>query len=147
MRQCHEPPCDGTSIQSRACNSHPCKVGSSEVDKQRSGQWSCWTDWSECSVSCGVGVRTRKRECLDSDTCEGPRLVREVCDMPSCESMRGWDIWSRWTPCDGDRQQHRKRQCLQIGNGMCRGSNREMRDCLPDCIENGIYYNCIVFFW
>ncbi|XP_043600317.1 semaphorin-5A-like isoform X1 [Bombus pyrosoma] len=137
MRQCESPPCEGPSVQNRLCNVHPCRSNQVGI-AGAGGQWSCWTDWSDCSVSCGVGVRSRTRECLGPEGCEGPRLVRETCEMPSCESLAGWDSWSRWTPCDDDHQQHRKRQCLQHGNGLCQGSSREVRDCLPDCMDNDI---------
>ncbi|XP_076394986.1 semaphorin 5c isoform X2 [Megachile rotundata] len=142
VRQCESPPCDGgSSLQTRLCNAHPCRTYASDgtgTGPTTEGQWSCWTDWSECSVSCGSGVRTRTRECLGPESCEGPRLVRETCEMPSCESLLGWDAWSRWTPCGDDHQQHRKRQCIQRGPGACLGSSRETRDCLPDCTENDV---------
>ncbi|XP_014488967.1 PREDICTED: semaphorin-5B isoform X2 [Dinoponera quadriceps] len=135
VRQCKLLPCEGTSTQSRACNAHPCRANSGNSGE---GQWSCWTEWSECSASCGLGVRMRTRECLGRDSCVGPRLVREACEMPSCESLLGWDTWSHWTPCDDDHQQHRKRMCLQHGPGMCQGPIRETRDCLPDCTDNDV---------
>lgn len=136
MRQCDSPVCKtGVASQSRVCNLHPCRSSSANIVAE--GQWSCWTEWSECSVSCGVGVRTRTRECLGPESCSGPRLVRETCETPSCESLIGWDTWSQWTPCDGDRQQHRKRTCLHHGPGMCQGLNHEIRDCLLDCTDNG----------
>lgn len=137
VRQCESPPCEGgLSAQSRVCNPHPCRVNTGSGSTVE-GQWSCWTEWSECSATCGVGVRTRTRECLGQESCNGPRLDRETCEMASCESLVGWDTWSRWTPCDGDHQQHRKRTCLQHGSGMCEGPTRETRDCLPDCMDNG----------
>ncbi|KOC59161.1 Semaphorin-5B [Habropoda laboriosa] len=139
VRQCESSPCDGVSRQTRLCNVQPCRAsGTGNGGPDAEGQWSCWTDWSECSASCGIGVRTRTRECLGPESCEGPRLVRETCEMPSCESLQGWDSWSRWTSCDDDHQQHRKRQCLQHGNGMCQGPGRETRDCLPDCTDNDV---------
>ncbi|KAL6262936.1 hypothetical protein P5V15_005724 [Pogonomyrmex californicus] len=137
-RQCEAPPCDiGLSTQSRVCNSHQCNVNSGNGNTVE-GQWSCWTEWSECSATCGIGVRTRTRECLGPESCNGPRMARENCEIASCESLAGWDTWSHWTPCDGDRQQHRKRTCLQHGLGMCQGLTRETRDCLPDCSDNDV---------
>lgn len=137
IRQCESPPCDGLPVQTRQCNVHSCRP-SAVGDIAMEGQWSCWTDWSECSVSCGVGIRSRTRECLGPESCEGSSLVRETCEMASCESLIGWDTWSRWTPCDNDHQQYRKRQCLQHGSGMCQGASRETRDCLPDCSGNEV---------
>lgn len=146
VRQCESPPCEsGLATQSRVCNSHPCRVNPGSGNAAE-GQWSCWTEWSECSATCGVGVRVRTRECLGPDSCSGPRLVRETCEMPSCESLAGWDTWSHWTPCDGDHQQHRKRTCLQHGPDMCQGSTRETRDCLPDCMDNGKFIETILSY-
>lgn len=144
IRQCESPPCEGLSVQTRQCNVHSCRP-SAVGDIAMEGQWSCWTDWSECSVSCGVGIRSRTRECLGPESCEGSSLVRETCEMASCESLIGWDTWTRWTPCDSDHQQYRKRQCLQHGSGMCQGASRETRDCLPDCSGNGERRNEIRF--
>lgn len=54
--------------------------------------WGCWTDFSACSVTCGIGRRVRYRKCLSSngDTmndkeCEGPSSQDEICEMPSCD--------------------------------------------------------------
>lgn len=138
VRQCDSQPCEGSAIQTRVCNVHPCR-GNGNDNGNGEGEWSCWTDWSECSVSCGLGVRMRTRECLGPENCKGPSFVRESCEMSSCESLHGWDSWSRWYPCDDLHQQHRKRQCLvQPGNGVCQGPNREVRDCLLDWTDNEI---------
>ena len=76
--------CDGPTLMERACNLQPCK-----------GVWSCWTDWSACSVTCGQGTRSRSRICsieggdpsneLDVEGCVGPSEMKEYCNNPSCE--------------------------------------------------------------
>lgn len=70
----------GQTYQSRPCNTHICK-----------GEWSCWTDWSDCSVSCGLGEQSRTRECYNAGTkdkagayCDGAPIERKPCEMPSC---------------------------------------------------------------
>lgn len=54
--------------------------------------WGCWSDFSPCTVSCGIGRRVRYRKCSSSngDTmndkdCEGPSSDSETCEMPSCD--------------------------------------------------------------
>ncbi|XP_011301281.1 semaphorin-5A isoform X2 [Fopius arisanus] len=124
VRQCETPPCEGAGLQSRVCNVHACRDDSE-------GEWSCWTDWSECSVFCGTGVKSRSRECLKG-SCQGPTFMRESCEMPSCDSLRGWDAWSKWSACDSAGQQSRRRVCVDPSNGGCQGGSRETRDCYED---------------
>lgn len=44
-----------------------------------------WSDWSECSVTCGRGVRTRQRM-LKSDPAECTEELEqtEKCMLPEC---------------------------------------------------------------
>lgn len=79
------------------------------------GEWSCWTDFSECSVTCGEGVRKRTRNCMlqgiQAEGCEGPSESLEPCYVP-CQNMdMGWEVWSEWSDCDKDSQKHRSRRC------------------------------------
>lgn len=51
------------------------------------GEWSCWSDWSECSGGCGAGVgdgvgqQTRTRKCLSPNGCAdaGAALEKRAC--------------------------------------------------------------------
>ena len=38
-----------------------------------------WSNWSECSGSCGVGMRTRMRQCEIGKKCIGPCEQVEKC--------------------------------------------------------------------
>jgi len=57
------------------------------------GDWSNWTEWTGCSHSCGVGVRTRSRMC-DSPApqhgghaCVGESQQLEACNTEACPGM------------------------------------------------------------
>ncbi|XP_074604249.1 spondin-1-like [Brevipalpus obovatus] len=50
-----------------------------------------WSDWSECSVSCGRGSRTRNREYLRDDareTCNEELIETTSCYMGDCDRKR-----------------------------------------------------------
>lgn len=77
------------------------------------GGWSCWTDWSECSVTCGMGVKTRNRLCNNpapqngGQECEGPSTEEQPCDAGECYddqvlSSMNWGIEVRAGPRGDD---------------------------------------------
>lgn len=136
-RSCDGRPSDclGASTSQRACNLDACKAS-----------WSCWTEWTPCSVSCGQGTRSRSRICswdgvADAvDGCSGPSEMREYCNNPSCEPLEGWDSWSSWSLCDTDSIQYRRRRCLtnNPGPGLCQGRSQEERVCVTDTQRNAV---------
>ena len=44
-----------------------------------------WSEWSQCSVTCGHGTQIRSRR--------GGETQRKICKISSCPS------WSSWSPC------------------------------------------------
>ena len=57
----------------------------------RAGEWSCWGDFSPCSVTCGRGKMMRTRRCEAplpgrefTQTCEGTDREEKHCKMPPC---------------------------------------------------------------
>ncbi|XP_035212991.1 spondin-1-like isoform X5 [Stegodyphus dumicola] len=70
-----------------------------------------WGEWSECSVTCGKGLRTRSRKYLDNrarKTCAFELMEKETCMAPKavCDtepirpnSTCAVTQWSEWSPC------------------------------------------------
>ena len=51
--------------------------------------WSPWGDYEDCSVTCGEGVKVRRRTCVDpdmtGDTCSpGQDFEEAACTGPTC---------------------------------------------------------------
>ena len=74
--------CDGDSSEIQACNTHPCPINGG------------WTDWGECSETCGGGTQSRSctnpsplyggLECVDSNGLQGSTESRS-CNTQICE--------------------------------------------------------------
>lgn len=62
------------------------------------GDWSAWSSWSPCSVSCGGGVQSRERVCdnpkpagVGSD-CPGLSRADRVCNVEPCQGMEIFSV-------------------------------------------------------
>ena len=57
------------------------------------GNWGAWPTWSDCSVTCDEGTKTRTRQCNNpapahgGKSCPGTATVTESCDEGPCP---GW---------------------------------------------------------
>ncbi|VDD89911.1 unnamed protein product [Enterobius vermicularis] len=93
-------------------------------EKCNLGSCAFWrvSDWSQCSVSCGVGVRTRRAECVHNDKIADRQLcveakkpkTEEACHLYACAH---WES-SSWTSCSvtcGRGTQTRIVQCVNNG--------------------------------
>ena len=48
-------------------------------------EWQQWGDWSQCTASCGEGIRQRARACSGLDgQCQGDFTKDEVCKIEEC---------------------------------------------------------------
>lgn len=92
------------------------------------GIWGDFSDWSTCSVTCGEGYKSRKRECFSSsdvkkqistDHCVGKDVEIQPCDITTCPGTNElllignktfvylsicftftvYGLWGSWSPC------------------------------------------------
>ncbi|XP_064463690.1 semaphorin-5A-like [Ornithodoros turicata] len=107
------------------------------------GNWSEWTQWTECSVPCGRGVQHRERVCDNprpsgsGSECQGISKEQRECNTHECLTLPNpqedeWTEWSVWSLCDHSGEQHRRRTCIILNPApeQCKGSTRESRMCV-----------------
>ncbi|XP_077981821.1 semaphorin-5A-like [Glandiceps talaboti] len=137
-------------------------MGPSCEDPVIHGEWGTWGAWEECSVTCGRGVRYRRRNCDNPAPSDyGGKYCKhdngiydrdaELCATTPCPQ---WSMWYAWSPCSpgytscGEGTRSRNRACLNNGTADvdkgCTGSVSEndkpcnSRDCdVPIRIYSG----------
>uniref|UniRef100_A0A7M5WTV6 Hemicentin-1 n=1 Tax=Clytia hemisphaerica TaxID=252671 RepID=A0A7M5WTV6_9CNID len=129
-----EKDCEGSDTETRECNAKQCAVD---------GGFGEWSGFGECSVTCGVGTKTRRRECDQpkpsggGKTCQGETTQTENCDTQvNCPVDGKWAEWSEWESCDkccGGGSQRRYRTCDNPPPGpngkKCQGERIDSRKC------------------
>eukprot|EP00434_Breviolum_minutum_P031701 symbB.v1.2.028035.t1/scaffold2927.1/size67078/2 len=141
--------CVDTSLKEvRACNP---KLGESADECQTNLPKSCvigsWEKWTECSVSCGGGHRSRVRQVLSPAANGGEACntalemlepcAEQVCDQSICVDCL-WEAWSDWgacTTCGGQRFRHRNIAKVpnHCGKRCDAKAAKELGDCHGDC--------------
>ncbi|KAG5680582.1 hypothetical protein PVAND_010079 [Polypedilum vanderplanki] len=117
-----------------------------------------WSEWSECTVSCGTGQQYRSRVCILLDgtpsyNCTGDNVQVRKCNDIKCPINGGWSSWSKWSVCPicYDEKikkpfQKRSRKCDSpipaFGGLQCDGLDVEERVCaIGICPINGGWSN------
>ena len=94
---------------------------------QKCPMWSEWGYYSDCSKTCGNGVKQRKRHCLYGDVCEGESEQSSFCNADFCPYMSGWTMWSSCSVTCGEGLRVRHRKC--INGSDCEGDVTEVKAC------------------
>ncbi|CAG5105606.1 Oidioi.mRNA.OKI2018_I69.chr1.g2281.t1.cds [Oikopleura dioica] len=82
-------------------------------------RWENWAEWSECSVSCGVGKKYRYRYCNNEGECSGDDTDSAQCFAGKCAQWQNWGSWSACSvTCGSGGNQKRYREC--VGKGECK---------------------------
>ncbi|XP_078378151.1 SCO-spondin-like isoform X3 [Oculina patagonica] len=139
-RTCTNPPprnggrdCSGESEDVRSCNELPCPIDAN---------WSEWSKFSPCTLSCGGGTHTRTRTCtnpppkFDGQDCVGESEDVQQCNTLPCPVDGKWTVWGKWSICPvtcGGGVQDRSRTCTDpkpaFGGAPCVGASKETRSC------------------
>ncbi|XP_066282472.1 uncharacterized protein [Branchiostoma lanceolatum] len=106
-------------------------------------EWTDWSSWSVCSMTCNAPVRKRIRDCLGIGApCPGDAEETKNCDQDwrhdPCPAQHGeWGNWGAWSPdcypqcLTGTRTRHR--DCDNpppVGDGeFCQGVDEDTKQC------------------
>ena len=144
----------GSKIRARACSGSEGSCSSGKWTETKDcllekciaeKEWQGWSEWSQCSSSCGKGLKIRARACDKGDgSCSGEPTETTDCLVDACpgsntkpvitSQYQQWEEWSKCSTSCGKGSKIRARACSG-SRGSCSGEPSEIRDCLEDdCI-------------
>lgn len=112
------------------------------------GGWSDFGAWSECSVTCGGGIKERTRSCTNPAPehgglyCVGDSKEEETCNTQACKVNGGFTEWSEYSACSKtcgkDAVKTRTRTCTNPppsggGKGCGKRTEQKVKCKLPKC--------------
>ncbi|KAK7101588.1 hypothetical protein V1264_019947 [Littorina saxatilis] len=139
--------CPGSPVLTRKCEMTKCP---------QDGHWSLWAEWSQCTATCGAGLRTRSRGCNSprpmhgGKDCEGESVQTMNCvSARPCPVNGAWSEWNDYGFCRAPRCSWgfriRTRLCSQPrpqhGGRPCEGTQYQRVECFndQDCPRNGTW--------
>ncbi|XP_043084299.1 spondin-1b isoform X2 [Puntigrus tetrazona] len=88
-------PCRAQLVESEKCMMPECNAVVCML--------SPWSDWGDCSVTCGVGMRSRQRMLktpVEPSLCPDELEQVETCMFPQCPTDCMLSEWSAWSDCN-----------------------------------------------
>ncbi|XP_053390901.1 thrombospondin-2-like [Mercenaria mercenaria] len=118
------------------------------------GNWTAWSSWSKCDVTCENGQQSRTRSCTNPAPknggldCVGDSTDVKVCKKELCPVHGGWSGWSQWGVCSVTCDmglQRRSRNCSNpvpsLAGNYCFGDSLDNKLCMPAPCANGGWSN------
>ena len=137
----------GTQIRRRFCVGNYCGENVEEVETQSCSSTLCptesystWSDYSDCSATCGNGFQTRTRQCLQPP-CNEQTSERKRCQTVRCAPVR-YGSWSRCSTTCGEGIQRRSVICTANDRSQCPKANFEQRVCHETCGQVQNNFRC-----
>eukprot|EP00929_Paragymnodinium_shiwhaense_P091193 TRINITY_DN51224_c0_g1_i1.p1 TRINITY_DN51224_c0_g1~~TRINITY_DN51224_c0_g1_i1.p1 ORF type:complete len:861 (-),score=73.71 TRINITY_DN51224_c0_g1_i1:44-2626(-) len=128
--------CHGDSFVRQNCVTEPCPTAC---------KWEDWNDWTQCPVSCGVGVglmirsRGKAPEAHGGTPCQGPDQQHDNCNNYECPVDCAYREWEEWSTCRREAKadkpgcyKHRNRFVGQqpfFGGRSCLGAVKQLASC------------------
>lgn len=86
------------TYQERVCETTPCPIDC---------EYKMWSEWSDCSLSCGTGQKERSRDKNHSsehkgEHCPGSYAETQPCNVNNCPVDCEVALWSEWNACSED---------------------------------------------
>ncbi len=101
-QSCKNPPpsngglnCIGNLTSQQLCTNEPCPISNSQFSyffmSNLDGNWTMWSNWASCSVTCGNGTISRTRFCTNpspangGSNCNGTATEQKFCSLALCK--------------------------------------------------------------
>ncbi|XP_046550815.1 SCO-spondin-like [Haliotis rubra] len=113
-RSCLGPHFGGKNCSAPWTEAKPCGTDHCPID----GEWTTWSTWGLCNVTCGGGSQSRSRTCIEpkfgGKVCEGDGVQLKGCNDIQCPIDGVFQTWEEWGACSvtcGGGEKIRSRKC------------------------------------
>ncbi|XP_023031562.2 papilin isoform X1 [Drosophila willistoni] len=105
-------------------------------------RWANWNEWSECSRSCGGGIRHQIRKCINRNFSTGKRFTSNAC----VGLYKRYELCND-IPCPPESQDFRAKQCSAYNDIDFQGQRykwepyiKDDTECELNCMPSGMKY-------